>query len=54
MITAVNMKSTAHGVLAVDYPKQALAVVYRVLENKKFFNLKNEEYRDGIKRKETR
>ena len=25
-----------------------------ILENKKFFELKNEGYRDGIKRKETR
>ena len=26
----------------------------RVLENEKFFELKSREYRDGIKRKETR
>ena len=25
-----------------------------ILENEKFFELKNKEYRDGIKRKETR
>ena len=28
--------------------------VYLLLENKKIFELKNEGYRDGIKRKETR
>ena len=35
-----------------DGPRPRLSLA--ILENKKFFELKNEGYRDGIKRKETR